>query len=215
MFHALLQYASEGVYEAELLAAKDIFFSKLGRSHEMKQDLYEAVSQSFLEWYLFDYKTKQFSKSPAVIYTTLNAGTPLEQEILKRSLYDHWSIYEVAAIETSRLILKDLLFHKNRAVVFDSESQLWKVEKGQLIQARLFHLSEDGLHFFSHMWLHPQAEGALLKRLCERESKKWGLHRDFLISCFETAIRTIGVEGQLKISRSHNWMYQELMKRYA
>ena len=43
-FDALLKYSSEAAFQPELLAAKEIFFSKLGRSHEMKQDLYEHSS---------------------------------------------------------------------------------------------------------------------------------------------------------------------------
>jgi hypothetical protein len=77
-YQQLLKFGSEGVLANEILAAKEVFFSKLGRAHEMREELFEVASQSFLEWYLFEYQTKLFSKTPAVVFLTLGLGTAIE-----------------------------------------------------------------------------------------------------------------------------------------
>ncbi len=217
-FDRLLKFGSEGVLQKEILQAKEIFFSKLGRTHEMKEDLYESASQSFLEWYLFDYPTKFFSKNPAVIFLTLRAGNADELACLERSLFHHWSIFEVKSVTEGVIVLTDLLAKTEREVLYDAESpesKLWKVQNGDVIQARLFHLSKESYYFLTHLWLHPKPESEILKKLCEKEAANWGRHHDFMLSCFEAVVRTYGVEKQLKVSGSKNWLYQELVKKYA
>ncbi len=217
-FDRLLKFGSEGLLETEILKAKEVFFSKLGRSHEMKEDLYETASQSFLEWYLFNYPTQTYGKTPAVAFYTLERGSEEDRSIIERSLFFHWSIYEVTKMSRDQVYLKDLLFGKIRRVVYDSEDpefRIWRVKPGQLIQTRLFHLSLENLHFFTHLWLHPSPEDQVLKKLCLRRQTKWSRHTDLLISSFEAVIRSHGLRSQIKASGSSNWMYQELWKNYA
>jgi hypothetical protein len=95
------------------------------------------------------------------------------------------------------------------------EFKLWKVKVGQVIQARLFELKEKPLYFFTHIWLHPSPEDRILKRICQKRRKRWSRHHDFLLACFEAAVRSYGLQSQLKASHSHNWIYQDLWKRYA
>lgn len=214
----LLKFASEGVLEREILGAKEVFFAKLGRAHEMREELYETASLSFLEWYLFEYQTKLFAKRPAVVFMTLGLGTTADLKSVEQSLFDHWSIYEVLKVTKERVLLKDLLFSKVREVINDSEAaefKLWKVKAGQIMQARLFPLEDSELHFFTHIWLHPKPEDQVLVKLCERQQKKWSRHQDFLLSCFEAAVRSYGLQKQLKASQSNNWIYQDLWKKYA
>lgn len=213
-----LKFASQGVLERELLQAKEVFFAKLGRAHEMREEIYETASQSFLEWYIFEHSTKLFGKRPAVVYLTLSLGSPADLKAVEKALFDHWSLYEVLSISKSRVVLKDLLFGQKREVVNDSEAsefRLWKVKVGQVIQARLFELEQKPLYFFSHIWLHPSPEDEILKKICQKRSKMWSRHHDFLLACFEAAVRSYGLQKQLRASQSNNWIYQDLWKRYA
>lgn len=214
----LLKFASQGVLERELLQAKEVFFAKLGRAHEMREEIYETASQSFLEWYIFEYTTKLFAKRPAVVYLTLSMGAAPNLRAVEKALFDHWSLYEVLEITSKKVVLQDLLFGKKREVVNDSEAsefKLWKVKVGQVIQARLFELEGEPLYFFTHIWLHPSPEDQVLRRICHKRKKMWSRHHDFLLACFEAAVRSYGLHKQLKASNSNNWIYQDLWKRYA
>jgi len=215
---SLLAFASQGPFSKEILKAKEIFFSKLGRAHEISENLYEIASHSFLEWYLFHYTTKAFNKTPAITYITMALDSEVHLQCIGRSIFHHWSLFEVLSVGKSEILLQDLLFSRKRRLFFDPswpEYQVWKVKEGQVIQARLFYYSSQPASFLTHFWLHPHSERELLKKICQSRSKLWTLHEDFLLSSFETAVRTHELEGQLKVSRASNWNYRELMKKYA
>lgn len=217
-WESLLSFASKGPFSKEILKAKEIFFSKLGRAHEISENLYEISSHSFLEWYLFHYITKAFNKTPAVTYITLALDSEIYLQTIERSLFHHWSLFEVAAVGKSDIILNDLLFSKQRRLLLNPswpEYKVWKVKAGQIIQARLFHYASGEASFLTHLWIHPHSETELLKKICQKRAQLWTLHEDFLLSSFETAVRTHEIEGQLKVSRASNWNYRELMKKYA
>lgn len=217
-FDELLRFGSEGVLKDEILQAKKIFFSKLGSTHEMREDLYEATSRSFLEWYLFDYQTWVFSKSPAIVFVSLKLGTKAQLEWIERSLFEHWSLYEVVQVKKYEIELRDLLFKKNRQVAYDSgtpDSKVWRVKEGQLVQARLFELSTKPWHFLTHLWIHSNDEKTRLEKICERESQKWSRHKTLLLECFEAAVRTYAIHQQIRAANQSNWLYLELEKKYA
>jgi hypothetical protein len=217
-FEELLRFGSEGVLKDEILQAKKIFFSKLGSTHEMREDLYETTSQSFLEWYLFDYQTWVFSKSPAVVFASLKLGNKSQQDWTERSLFEHWSIFEVLKVSAEEIEVNDLLFRKKRHVAYDArtpDAKVWKVKEGQLIQARLFELQTKPWHFLTHLWIHSNDEKARLKKICDRESVKWSRHKILLLECFEAAVRSYSLQSQIRASQKTNWLYQELEKKYA
>lgn len=217
-FDRLLKFGSEGVLKDEVLQAKKIFFAKLGSVHEMKEELFEATSQSFLEWYLFDYQTWLFSKSPAVVFGTLGLGSPEDQVWMDRALFEHWSLYEVLEIAPAHLKLKDLLFHQTRTILYDPQSpeaRLWKIKVGQIIQARPFELSKAPYMILTHLWIHPDSEKELIFKICEKQAKRWSRHKTFLLEAFEAVVRSIGLQHQIQVSRSTNWLYRELAKKYA
>ncbi|MDB5038871.1 MAG: hypothetical protein JWQ35_2399 [Bacteriovoracaceae bacterium] len=217
-FDDLLKFGSEGVLKEEILQAKKIFFSKLGSTHEMREELYETSSQSFLEWYLFDYQSWLFSKSPAVVYASLKLGSRSDQELIEKSLFEHWSIYEVLAVGNKEMILDDLLFKKRRQVAYDGntpDSKLWQVKPGQVIQTRLFELQTEPWFFLTHLWIHSDDEKDGLKKMCAVQSRKWSRHKNFLLECFEAVVRSHGIQNQIRASRSINWLYKELEKKYV
>lgn len=217
-FDSLTQYFSEGEFAPEVLKARETFFEKLGRSHEMREDLYEAVSRSFLEWYLFDYKLESRGKPPAVVFVALGWGEPEERELLCRLLFHHWSIFKVENNEAQEIELKDLIFNKTRYLQIDRNDPqfaVWRVEKQQIIQARLFPTTQDQRFFATHVWLHPESENKLLIELAEKRSQIWGDHRDFLFKSLESLVRSMSLYDQIMASGSRNWIYQELRKVYA
>ncbi len=217
-FDQLLSFGSDGVLKDEILQAKKIFFSKLGSVHEMKEDLFEATSQSFLEWYLYDYQTWLFSKSPAVVYSTLGLGSAQQREWIERSLFEHWSLYEVRSVLKSEIQLEDLLFKTTRSVLYDAEApeaKLWKVKAGQIVQARLFELESKPWHLFTHVWIHPDIERENIIQICKKQSLRWSRHKVFLLECLEAVVRSHGLQRQLQASGAQNWHYQELRRKYA
>lgn len=218
-FEEVLTIFSTGAHQNDLLAAKGIFFKKLGRSHEIRADYYEAVSQSFLEWYIFDYLCRDCAKTPAVVFLVRKYGSEEQRRQLYQALFHHWSLYKVDSMAESGVMLQDLLFGRKRFLCSNEmDFRLWKVKKDQIIQARLFqakHDSKDSEYFATHVWLHPETEYDLLEKLCGKLLPKWGLHREFLKDCLESLIRSLALRDQMVAMRSKNWIYQELWKRYA
>lgn|GEM_PF-3692056 len=217
-FDQLVQFFSTGDYKDEILKAKEIFFEKLGRSHELQESYYESVSQSFLEWYIYDYHLSKHEKSPAIVFLSLKMGREEERELLKKTLFHHWSLFRVEEFSKDVIVLEDLLFRHKRTLRVDSKAahfSAWKVKKNQIIQARLFCAEEAGHFWVTHLWLHPESEYKLLKVLCQNLIGKWGLHREFLRHCLECLVRSFGLQDQMAAVRAQNWIYQELKKRYA
>jgi len=217
-FDRLLRFASEGPFEKEIVKAKELFFAKLGRAHEIQEDLYEIASDSFLEWYLFNYVTRPFHKTPAVVYTTLGLESEIYTSTIERSLFNRWSIFEVEDVSDDRVVLNDLLFSQKRVVAVHPDFYVfksWRVKKGQLIQARLFPFSDESTFFLTHVWIHPKSASAVLHKIGDRRKHLWSIHEDFLAAGFETAVRSRGLESQLSVSQASHWNYQELWKKYA
>lgn len=217
-YQSLLKFSSEGPFAKEVLKAKEDFFGRLGRAHEVSEDLYELSSHTFLEWYLFTYISTAFHKTPAVVYVTLGLDTEDHLAWIHRSLFHHWSLFEVVGETADILILRDLLFGHDRRLFRDPlmpEFMAWKVKVGQIIQTRLFEFSDGKTHFMTHLWLHPQREAELLRTVCEKRRPMWSRHEEMLSLCIETVARTFGIESQLSVSQASNWNYQELKKKYA
>lgn len=217
-FQSLLDRFSSGPYEGELLAAKSIFFEKLGRSHEIRQEYFDSVSQSFLEWYIFDYVLTKSQKTPAVTFVVNRMGDEFEVERLRHALFHHWSLFEVVKTSSDRIDLKDLLVGVDRQIVYsthDPSFRLWKVESGQIIQARLFRLPSRGLHFATHVWLHGAQEKENLLQVVEAYRPRWGLHREMLRQALECLIRSLGLRDQMMAVSNRNWIYQDFVKKHA
>ncbi len=222
-FDDAVSVASTGLFETEIQEAKKIFFTRLGASHEMKADIFEAASRSFLEWYLYDYPTRQFMKSPLLTLLTLGSLREESAECLRQSVHHRWSLYRIEKELKGELVLTDLVVGMERHLWFDRdhiESKVWQLERGQIIQARLFPLqraphSVAHHYFMTHPWIHPASESALLTALCQKVGKSWAVPQEFLIEAFETVVRSQNIHRQVRTSSQSNWYYQELKKRYA
>lgn len=219
VFDSLVDYFSKNKFESDLLMAKDIFFEKLGRRFEFREDFYESVSQSFLEWYIFNFRLPAQNKTPIITYLMTVEMSAAKRELLEKMLFQHWSLFEVKDFSDKHLILTDLLFSKERSIEIDSDSFLWKswkIKKYQLVQARLFpSLSTKGFYFLTGYWIHPVTEAKILKDLCAAREPIWQSHESFMKSCFDCLLRTMSLQDQMKATQSQNWLYQELGKQYA
>jgi len=217
-FESLVTFFSTGEFEKELLRAKNFFFTKLGRTHEMEEAFYNAVSQSFLEWFLFDYQLAKQEKSPAVTFMSREWGNEEEKAWVANCLFHHHSLFEVKAVKADKLTLRDLLIQKNRFLSYDKSDpsfQVWNIQEGQVIQARLFSDEDPSFHFFTHFWLHPESEWKDLKRFAESFAPRWGLHREMLRNLLECLIRSYHIADQLAAVRNRNWVYGDFFKRYG
>lgn len=214
-FENLLSVFSSGPFENDLHEAKEVFFAKLGRSHEMKESTYEAVSQSFLEWYLYDYSLPRMQTTPVVVYLTRGWGGSEERAVLKTSLLQHWSLYRVGNIGENQVELEDLLVLKKRTLRCDPSNLAWQFRKGQVVQLRLFPYADSDAYFATHFWVHPVAEADQLEKICQSQQVLSQRPMSFLTQCFECLIRSLSLEPQMRAAQAPNWMYLELMKRYA
>lgn len=214
-FESMVDFFSQGEFEKELLRAKNFFFSKLGRSHEMQESFYNAVSQSFLEWYLFDYRLAGRLKTPAVTFLSLQMGSEAQRSWVRENLFHHYSIFRVLSLEPNRVVVEDLLFSQKRFLIYDRSWNLyqsWKVQSQQLVQARLYPVPETDLSYASHVWLHLESEDKALTDLCKRLASQWGLHRDVLREALECLIRSYDLSDQLAAVRSQNWVFRDFYK---
>lgn len=222
LFERVLPQISQAEFSESLLKAKEAFFAKLGRSHERNEDRYESVSQSFLEWYIFDFLTPQFQKSPASIFLVREMGQREERDLIREGLFHTWSLFEVEELRDQHVVLNDLLLpHKKRSarkLLYDPQdpvSRSWRVKPKQIIQARLFPSSQQGFDICSHFWLHAETELQTLREICQRYEKKWAYQETFLRECLDCLIRSMSLQDQMQASRSANWIYRELGKKYA
>lgn len=218
LFDRLTQMFSSGDYQQELMDAREIFFEKIGESHQIKEAFYETVSLAFLEWYLFENQLKNHKKSPAVVAYSLKLLGADELEVLRRALFQIWSIFSVESFDQKQIRLKDLLFCQTRVInreVNASWIRSWNVKKAQLIQGRLFPVGENEEYLLTHFWLHPESENNRLTKLCKQMSLKWKRHENFLLHAMECAIRTLNLQEQLSVSKRENWMYRDLETQYA
>ncbi len=216
-FEGLLKILTTGRYERELFRAKEIFFRKLGRSHEERNNFYEAISQSFLEWYVFDYVCEDSKKTPAITFFARDAGTSAQRDFVKSALFHHWSFFKVLDIKDDQPVLEDLLIgcrRRYRADKNESPIYLWKPKVGQIVQARLFE-REDQSNFATHVWVHPDSEYEGLEKLFAKLKLQWGLHRELLKDFLEGLLRSLEIGDQLRVVGGQNWIYQELIKTYA
>lgn len=217
-FDYCLKFGSEGLLAPEILEAKKIFFAKTGAAYEMREGVFETASRTFLEWYLFDYPTKLFGKCPAVVLATLETAPKEIDNWIKRSLHNRWSLYEVLQKTEDVLLVYDLISDVNREVWIDREnvdSRVWNIEKGQIIQARLFSLESSRYLFLTHLWIHSHAERMLISSICAKLRKEWVKPHSFLLDAFESVVRSLDLQNQVRWSGRSNWLYQELKKRYV
>ncbi|PIR22752.1 MAG: hypothetical protein COV44_06245 [Deltaproteobacteria bacterium CG11_big_fil_rev_8_21_14_0_20_45_16] len=217
-FESIALFFSVEPYTSEILKARSVFFEKVGRSHEIQEEFFESVSLSFLEWFLFDYQTMAHDKAPAIVFISREMGSPEQRARLESYLFHHWSLFEVKSVLSDEVILNDLLIQKERRLVREIHHpafKSWRIKPGQIIQTRLFGVEDGRRQRLTHIWIHADSEHDVIVDLCEELSKSWGLHRDFLRSSMEALIRSLSVRDQMAITRTQNWVYQELKKRYA
>lgn len=214
-FEAAIGEMSSGPYEKEIIRAREIFLEKLGRSHEMNPELYEAVSQTFLEWYFYDFRMSEVGKVPLELYLERHGDS---DSPLSRSQFNIWSLFLVRKIKKEEVVLEDLISKQDWSLYKDPDNpslRAWAVEKKQVIQARLYQFFQQQTCFCTQVWVHPKKEAQLLSTICEERRDSDRRDDRFLLASFQALIRTLQIRDQMDASRRLNWLYEQLWKAYA
>jgi len=216
-FEKMVEKYSVEPFSYDLDLARKMFFERIGRAHENQASIYDSVSQSFLEFYLFDYPLSQYGRPAVIVENDLN-GT---SDWLRQTIFHRWSLFEVMDIDPEKIVLKDLLFRQLRFLDRSASSEWissWKPEKSQIVQARLFPLESQVVpktYSCSYIWLHSSTEANELKKIGEKLSMRWEQHTEFLKRLMEAHIRSLSLSEQMTAMRTKNFFYQELYKKYA
>ena len=102
----LLAFSTSNRYDDEVARAFDLFWGER-RSLKGKR-LDEADSARFLEWYIFDYKTRHHGKTPIALYQEFRGyALPDDQRALLRQWQrTRFGLYEVTGVWKSQLGLR-------------------------------------------------------------------------------------------------------------
>ena len=133
----LLAFATSKRYDDEVARAFDMFWG--GRRSLKGKRLDEADSARFLEWYMFDCKTKQHGKTPVALYQEFRGYTLPDEE---RSLLRQWQrtrfgLFEIAGVWTTQLGLRDLF--ENDTVTVQS-AQPSPLSQGDALLGRILNV---------------------------------------------------------------------------
>ena len=213
-YGALIVHGSNEYGEA-ILKAKDVFFAKLGRSDENSRELYDGMSETFLEWFLFDY---ELDRSGTTVASRYIAAGGLHQKLIRLAQQNVWSVFKVKKVKGNEIHLKDLL---NKAVYkvfldFSTEaSAYWFFKRGQIIQARLFPNEDKKTFFLNQAWFHPYSETKIVKKLCGKMRKNGSDTEAFLVSSFEVAVRSERVKEHRNVEDMNKYLYSEIWDKYC
>jgi hypothetical protein len=130
----LLLFATSKRYDEEVARAFEMFWG--GRRKLAGTRLNEADSARFLEWYIFDYRTKGHGKRPVELFEEFRGYTlPDEQrELLRQWQCTRFGLYEVTAVRGAQLGLRDVLDNDSLTVQSPEGCPL---AKGDLVFARV------------------------------------------------------------------------------
>ena len=104
----LLLFSTSKRYDDEVARAFEAFWG--GRRKLAGGRLDEADSARFIEWYIFDYKTQQHSKTPVALFQEFRGYTlPDDQrQLLRQWQQTRFGLFEVAGVWKSQLGLRDV-----------------------------------------------------------------------------------------------------------
>jgi hypothetical protein len=133
----LLTFATSKQYDEEVARAFETFWG--GRRKLAGQRLNEADSARFLEWYIFDYKTKKHGKTPVELFQEFRGYTlPDDQrKILQQWQKTRFGLFAVTAVRGRQLELLDV-FDKDALTVLGPEG--CPLAKDDLLFARVMNV---------------------------------------------------------------------------
>jgi len=133
----LLSFATSKRYDEEVARAFEMFW---GGRRKLAERLNEADSARFLDWYVFDYRTKGNGKTPVELFQEFRAHTLPDDQ---RKLLQHWhqtrfGLFAVTAAVRGRQIELQDVFDKDVVTVQSPEG--CPLAKDDLVFARVMNL---------------------------------------------------------------------------
>ncbi len=150
MLDELIDRFGAGEHEQEISAARAEYDGRRGVVFE-DEELYEAWTQAFLEWYVLERVGTRAAFPPAA--QVLAAETdPGRIQVLRALLTSHRSLFEVSAVGPGRIELTDMIGGGVFAV--DEQRELHGVERGDVLETRIVGL-RSAVQFARTFCYHP------------------------------------------------------------
>jgi len=137
-------------HEQEIAAARAEYDERRGVVFE-DEELYEAWTQAFLEWYVLE-RVGARSTLPPAGRVLADETDPSRIQMLRALLTSHRSLFEVGAAEPGRVELTDMI--GGGVFVVDEQRELHGVERGDVLETRLVGL-RSAVHFARTFCYHP------------------------------------------------------------
>lgn len=150
---ALIERFGSGAHAEEIVRAREEYAERTGRVFE-DDELYEARTASFLEWYVAERPLEAEGVAPAVV-AFREAPTPVHRAWATT----YRSLFAVEELEPGRVVLFDLLGGGRFAVV--ERRRLHGVAAGDLVEARLCSFAGE-VRFGRTFCYHPPTTRAAL-----------------------------------------------------
>jgi hypothetical protein len=176
LLEELNSFATRSSNLVELKKGRAHYFGKTGQVFEDDQD-FEHRMNSFLEWFIFDFKSGGAETSTIFekFIDSKRAALSNEEMIFLMSVGKHiHSVFQVKSCSNGSIKLKDMI--DGKVYTLPSEDSL---EKGDLLERRLLNL-KDCCCFLLTYSLHPKlAYKPLVTELKKR--RKSGIKPDFFV----------------------------------
>lgn len=173
----LLSFATETDNSSVLRQARELYFGKIGQVFEDDPDFDQRMS-TFLEWYIFDYKSGGAETSTLFekFVDSRRGSLSSEKMIFLMAIGKHThSVFLVQYSKQGRIKLKDLV--TGTAYWLASEDNL---EKGDVIEKRIICI-DNSCCLFNTYSLHPkQAYKPIFSEM--KKMKKSGVKPDFFVT---------------------------------
>ena len=120
----LLTFSTSTRYDDEVARAFDMFWG--GRRRLKGPRLNEGDSARFLEWYIFDYKTARYGKTPVELYQEFRGYTLPDEErgLLRQWQTSRFGLYEVTGVWATQVGLRDFFENEPLTVLAEEVSGL-------------------------------------------------------------------------------------------
>lgn len=150
MLDELIERFGAGEHVREISEARAEYDERRGVVFE-DEELYEAWTQAFLEWYVLERVGARAAFPPAA--KALAAETdPRRIQVLRALLTSHRSLFEVGAAQPGCVELTDMIGGGVFAV--DEQRELHGVERGDVLETRIVGL-RSAVHFARTFCYHP------------------------------------------------------------
>ncbi len=177
---------AEDPWRAEITAAREHFFTQAGKVFEDDDELYEARLAAFLEWYVLD---RPLADGPPPVLRVLAApGARAAGEVtaLAYLAASRRSLFEVDAVDGSRLLIEDLMGGA-RFLVSERRGTIG-FEPGDLLEARLV-FDGDQVIFGKTFLFHPRDAHAEVLKLVDTALGRGGRPDDVLFELSRLHVR--------------------------